>query len=86
MVECKPSLSDDYPAVMRQMQTADQVAYAKNHGKGSPYSPVHGNWRMVLLAGSFKSSAITLEQAKRFFKLSRITLITVDEVELADLV
>lgn len=92
VVECKPTMSDDYPAVLRQVLVADQVAYAKRttmlpaNDSRRIYMPTHGLWVKVLLVGSFYSSVVTLDQAKRFFGLSRVELLTVAEVELAQLV
>ena len=83
-VECKPSLSDDYPAVLRQIKTADQVLFSKM--RASPhtqYRPKHGHWVNVLLVGSFNSSAISLEEAKAYFSLSGVKLVLVTEAEAA---
>jgi hypothetical protein len=66
LVECKPVLGDDYPAVLR---------FVKN----LPGRP----GRLVVLAGAVASRAVSLNDIKKFFALSDVLLLLVEEVEQA---
>lgn len=83
-IECKPTLSDDYPAVLRQIKTADQVAFAKATaalGMYREYTSQHRGWIKVLLVGSFSSAAVSLEQVKQFFLASGVRVVLASEVD-----
>lgn len=70
-IELKPTLSDDYPAVIRQVRTAVSVAEARKVKIGS----------LVVIAGEFTSRAVTIEQAKAIYRASGIHLLLLADVE-----
>jgi hypothetical protein len=66
-IELKPTLGDDYPAVLRQIKAwrTDLVGYA----------------RSALMIDAFTARGATLDQVRQVFALSHITLLTLAEVE-----
>jgi len=70
-VEVKPSIGDDYPAILRQIMTARRIAVANRYHQPDAYA---------LVTESFSSKAITLDQAKFFFRSSGVLLVTLDEI------
>jgi hypothetical protein len=69
-VECKPLLGDDYPAVLRSLNSLRRMAF------GSPH--------FVLVAGEVRSRTVSLADIKTFFALSRICLVLLSEIEAAE--
>ncbi len=59
-IECKPTVGDDYPAILRQM---------------------NANGSSILLLRDFNSEVLSLSGLKKFFKKSRKTVITLEEVQ-----
>lgn len=66
-VECKPSIGDDYPAVLRQV-------------KGYRASE-HRSCKAAVLCESFSARGATLDQVRRIFAASNIAFILLSEVE-----
>jgi hypothetical protein len=66
-IECKPTLGDDYPAVLRQI---------KNHG--DQFTRVS---HRVLLVEQVIASGATADEIKRFFAASNVYLVMVSSVE-----
>jgi hypothetical protein len=71
-VECKPTMGDDYPAVLRQMLNQRQA-----------YCYVNPDFRRVPLLGQggYRGSGATFEQVKRIFGASNIKIVLLKEVE-----
>ena len=66
-VECKPTMGDDYPAVLRQVQ---------NLGWNGSIDIAR-----IVLVGQYTGRAVAFEQVRRIFALSDIKLMLVVEVE-----
>jgi hypothetical protein len=64
-IELKPTLGDDYPAVIRQIKAS------KFFGGGIP----------VVVIGSYNGIGATLDQVSRMFEASGIRFLTVSEIE-----
>ena len=75
-VEIKPSLGDDFPAVLRQVKRQGAKAGEEAYVEGLYASVV---W--VLLVGEYAGTGATLEQVRQVFAASSITLILATEVE-----
>jgi hypothetical protein len=67
-VECKPSLGDDYPAVLRFMKSLDM-----RRGVTS--------FKRCLVIDQYQGRGATLDQVRRFFGQSDITVLTVADIE-----
>ena len=65
-IELKPTLGDDYPAVLRQMKA--------NSRDTDRYD------RRVLLFDRFTTEQVTLEQVKAIFKASGFTVLVLDDI------
>jgi hypothetical protein len=65
-IELKPSMGDDYPAVMRQIKKA---------------ADRFGSVRKVCVIGKYVGVGATYQQVKEMFKISDIELITVSEID-----
>lgn len=76
-VELKPSLGDDFPAVLRQMKSAWQFAHTGGRTLREPSHP-HA---MMLIVEQFNSATVSLKDAKMMFDRSGITLMTLAEIE-----
>lgn len=74
LVEVKPSLSDDYPAVLRQIKTALKVRASRYKGWNEDGEP-------VLFLGSFSSKSINAEQLREIFAMSSIIVIFATEID-----
>jgi len=74
-VECKPTLSDDYPAVLRQMTTAS--AYTK---RAEVEDGITCRRRFVLLVGTF-SGAIDREMLRSFFSSRSIMVLWENDIQ-----
>jgi hypothetical protein len=76
-IEIKPSLGDDYPAVLRQMKA--------NRGSlpaSGPETPANLA-RVVLVFDQFAASGATLEQVRGIFAASRFKMVSIAEIEAA---
>jgi hypothetical protein len=69
-VELKPTLGDDYPAVMRQMQ---------QHGMLNSYSS--GSVHCVLVVERYVGEGASLEQVRKMFEAARFTLVMLEDVQ-----
>lgn len=74
-VEIKPTMGDEYPAVLRQIKTACSVVNSRRAGS---YSRVT---ELALVVGDFRSSVISLQQAKDYFITSGVKLVTIKDIE-----
>lgn len=72
-IELKPSLGDDYPAVIRQVKAQQQRANKSSVAR-------HGPRAWIVLAGQFSAQGVTLDQARAMFSQSGIWLVLADEV------
>ena len=66
VVECKPSLGDDYPAVLRNWK----------------YTRYNRNDFMLLGHGGYNGAGATFDQVKKIFAKSGIKIVSVGEVDL----
>jgi hypothetical protein len=69
LIELKPSLGDDYPAVLRQMKANRSADY---------YRP-----NKVLVFDRFAASGATLDQVRAIFGASGFTMLSIDEIAAA---
>lgn len=67
-IECKPTIGDDYPAVMRQVKS-----FRTDYG-GTP------NTALLIGEGGYTGRGATLDQVRQIFKSSGITVVTLDEI------
>ena len=75
--ELKPTLSDDYPCVLRKMTTQIKLTLGSKHT-----APVH----FVLLVGNFTSNVTSKEQLIKIFSQYNIEVIFTNELfEASDL-
>lgn len=65
LVECKPMVGDDYPAILRQMR-----GYKRLYGE-----------KRVLLIGAFSAQGATLDQVKAIFGKSGIAVVMLEDVD-----
>lgn len=70
-VEIKPTVGDDYPAILRQIKRLGRTA-KYDYGEDTRFN--------VLLVGSYTGVGATKEQFVQIFKLSDITVIFADEL------
>jgi len=78
--ELKPTLSDDYPCVLRKMTTQIKLTLDSKHSKHT--APVH----FVLLVGNFTSNVTSKEQLIKIFSQYNIEVIFTNELfEASDL-
>lgn len=81
-VECKPSMSDDYPAVLRQI-TASMYAPPKTYHAGYVDTDL---WRselehvLLLGNGGYTGIGATFEEVQKIFSASRIRIIPVSSI------
>lgn len=75
MVEIKPDLGDDFPAVLRQIKR-QQALRAENHNSYGSDADV---W--TLLVGRYDGGGATLAQVRQVFKASGINVVLADEIE-----
>lgn len=73
-LELKPTLGDDYPAVIRQIQ---------QHGNLGQYSSNY-EYRAVVV-GRYTGEGASLEQVRKIFEAARITLVLLSDVQKCDL-
>ena len=79
--ELKPTLSDDYPVVLRKLKT--QIELTQNDKTNFEKL----NKRYILIIGSFTSIHVSNEQLITIFKQSNIKIIFTDEIfEISNLV
>lgn len=74
LVEIKPCLGDDFPAVLRQIKSNSEI----NIGRGKKV-PLSGE--KVLIIDDFTAQGATFEQVKKVFELSNITLLKFSDVQ-----
>jgi hypothetical protein len=72
-VELKPTLGDDYPAVLRQMLKRIDFHVGQ--------SSFHYGGKAALVIGSFSSDVTTLEDLKAIFAQHDIAVVTLSEIE-----
>lgn len=75
-IEVKPSVGDDFPAILRQINARKTIPYSHR-----PYNI--GTWNpryRVLYTDKFSCSNLTLEQVREMFKHSGITLALSSEI------
>jgi uncharacterized protein (DUF3820 family) len=72
--ELKPTLSDDYPVVLRKLKT--QIELTKNDKKKYDYL----DKKYILIIGSFTSIDVSKEQLITIFNQSNIKVIFTDEI------
>jgi hypothetical protein len=72
--ELKPTLSDDYPVVLRKLKT--QIELTKNDKTNFEYL----DKKYILIIGSFTSLNVSKEQLIIIFKQSNIKIIFTDEI------
>lgn len=73
MVECKPSVGDDYPAVLRQMQ--------RNQQRVRQSGTFTGQWgRWVLLVQEYCGTTVQRDQFVAIFARSRISVLFENEL------
>jgi Exodeoxyribonuclease X-like C-terminal len=78
LVECKPSLGDDYPAVLRQMK--DQQRRISNTRELHLRKIRDSNYEHVLIYSEFAATGATIEQVKKIFSEANIYMISVTEI------
>lgn len=72
--ELKPTLSDDYPVVLRKLKTQIELTNNDNSNFKNLYK------RYILIIGSFTSIDVSKEQLITIFKQSNIKVIFTDEI------
>lgn len=67
-IEIKPSMGDDYPAVLRQMKRQQQQ--------------LESRWNTIwcLLIDQFASQAVTLEQVRKIFERDEIRIVVMQDI------
>lgn len=79
--ELKPTLSDDYPVVLRKLKT--QIELTKNYNnptsRGSKFEDFN-NKKYILIIGSFTSLHVSKEQLITIFNQSNIKVIFTNEI------
>jgi hypothetical protein len=73
-VECKPLVGDDYPSVLRQIQT---YRFEYDNARGNYVSGP----KVLLLVDRFQAQGATLEQVKKIFASSGITIVMLADLE-----
>lgn len=76
-IEIKPSMGDDYPAVLRQIKR--QKIAAKETGGWSSWNFEH-HLRWFLLVDHFSSNVVTLDQVRQIFKQDGINIVLMSDV------
>lgn len=79
LIEVKPSIGDDYPDVLRQVLKKREMLFPRDPRKGSGL--VESKTRFYVYTESFRSDAINLEQAKKFFGTGRTRLLVESEID-----
>jgi hypothetical protein len=74
--ELKPTLSDDYPCVLRKLTTQIELTKNSKEYEAEPRS----NMFYILIIGSFTSETTSKEQLIEIFKQSNIHIIFTDEI------
>ena len=72
--ELKPTLSDDYPGVLRKLQTQIELTKTDSTTFG------HFTQKYILIIGSFTSLCVSKESLITIFKQSNINIIFTDEI------
>jgi hypothetical protein len=66
-IECKPTLGDDYPGVLRQLKSRLHSLDATDHA--------------VLLVERLTTATLTLDQLRQFFATANVKVVLLDEVK-----
>jgi hypothetical protein len=77
-VEIKPSIGDDYPAVLRQMKAQQQRTHTDRF-----YQYKSWNSRFILFYDHFVASGATLDQVKTIFAEAYIDMVSLADLKLA---
>lgn len=77
LVECKPTLGDDYPAVLRQMEK-QWDRFANRVSDGSYYARI--DYTLVCLVGEYTGRGATWEQVQQVFDSKGFKLILESDV------
>ena len=75
-VEIKPTVGDDYPAILRQIRRAAEGNYSQ---------VIATVKRLFLLIGTYTGKGATEQQFRDFFKSQGVTVIFDDEVDAVEL-
>lgn len=73
--ELKPQLSDDYPCVLRKLQTQIELTKNDKTSRFHHYPKIY-----TLIIGSFTSSVTTKEELIAIFKQHKIKIMFIDEI------
>lgn len=78
LIEVKPTIGDDYPDVLRQVLKKRELLFPKDPKK-RPIFYIERT-RFYVYTENFRSDAINLEQAKKFFGTGQVRLIVESEM------
>jgi hypothetical protein len=78
--ELKPTLSDEYPCVLRKLTTQIELTDAYEAKKKKEYNPPFYNYTYTLIVGSFTSKSTSKKQLITIFKQSNIRVVFTDEI------
>ena len=81
-IEIKPLMGDDYPNVLRKMNTQRNLTKSTMNKKIKEEGFVPEGWRVwyILLIGEYSSQNTTKEQIKKIFRQSYITVVFINEL------
>lgn len=71
-IECKPTIGDDYPSILRELQNQIKT-WSRQYGQ----KPKH----VILLYNNFSTTNMPIEKVKKIFELSGIIMVSVQEIE-----
>jgi hypothetical protein len=74
-IEIKPSMGDDYPAVLRQIKRQKAAASDEGHDWDFKY---HLRW--FLLVDHFASNVVTLDQVRQIFRQDEISIVLMSDI------
>jgi hypothetical protein len=72
-------MGDDYPAVLRQIDTNGHTTIRDRYGSGSVRTQIDG--RSIALVGSYTGRAVPFSAVRTMFKASGIDLLLVSDIE-----
>lgn len=81
LIEIKPSLGDDYPAVLRQIKQSKEHYYRpiKNHYLDTPRVAFKAQY--VLIVGTYQGDGATWNEVVKIFALADIKAILMSDIE-----